>query len=61
MLGVEGNRRMHAYGQYFVKHPDDRYPFYDELAANYYGKSWYLLKNKKATSNHSDKRNKKQK
>ena len=60
VLGVEGNRRMHAYGQYFVKHPDDRYPFYDELAAKYYGVHWYLLKNKKACRS-NNKRNKKQK
>ena len=56
VLGVEDNRRKHSYGLYFVKHPGDRYPFYDGLAGEYYGKSWFLLK-KRAPCEQTSKRN----
>lgn len=56
VLGVEDNRRKHSYGQYFVKHPGDRYPFYDQLAGEYYGESWFLLK-KRAPCEQTSKRN----
>ena len=47
--GVERDKRKVEFGQYFVKHPTDRYPFYDELAQQHYGqqKGWVLLKHKK--------------
>ena len=46
--GVENDRRKVEYGQYFVKHASDFYPFYDPLSAEYYGSEsgWVLLKNK---------------
>lgn len=33
---------------HLVKHPKDRYPFYDELSAEFYGSedAWVLLKHK---------------
>ena len=47
--GTERDKRKCEFGQYFVKHKSDRYPFYDELSAAYYGKgkAWVLLKQKK--------------
>lgn len=46
--GVESNKRIPEFGQYFIKHKGDKYPFYDELSAEFYGAEtcWVLLKKK---------------
>ena len=46
--GVERDRRKPQFGEYFVKHRKDRYPYYDKLSSKYYGaeSGWVLLKHK---------------